>query len=51
MKNEKKPFDSRCRVVKVKVVFEDVGVGENGAKMWIVQKFFFAHLIIKLWKI
>jgi hypothetical protein len=33
MKSEKKPFDSKCRVVKVEVVFEDVGLGKNGAKM------------------
>jgi hypothetical protein len=33
MKNEKKPFDSKCRVVKVEVVFKDMGVGENGARM------------------
>jgi hypothetical protein len=28
----KKPFDSRCRAMRVEVVLKDMGVGENGAK-------------------
>jgi hypothetical protein len=48
MKSEKKPFDSKCRMVKVEVVFEDMGVRENGAKMWALPKYSFAHLKIKL---
>jgi hypothetical protein len=33
MKIGKKPSDSRCRVLRVEMVSEDVGVGENGVKM------------------
>jgi hypothetical protein len=28
----KKPFDSRCKVMRVEVVLKDMGVGENGAR-------------------
>jgi hypothetical protein len=49
-KNGKKPFDSRCKAMKVEVVLDDVGARENGAKTHIVQKYFFAHPRIKLWK-
>jgi hypothetical protein len=51
MKNEKKPFDSKCKMVKIEVVFEDAGVIENGAKMQALRKYSFAHLKTKLWKI
>jgi hypothetical protein len=30
-------------VVKVEVVLEDVGVGENGAKAEVIQKYFTPH--------
>jgi hypothetical protein len=33
MKTGKKPSDSICRVLKVEMVLEDVGVGENGVRM------------------
>jgi hypothetical protein len=28
----KKPFDSRCKVMRAEVVLKDMGVGENGAR-------------------
>jgi hypothetical protein len=31
-------------------VLKDVGVGENGAKMWVVRNYSLAHPRIKLWK-
>jgi hypothetical protein len=31
-KNEKKPFDSRCKMVKTKVVLKGLGVEENGPR-------------------
>jgi hypothetical protein len=31
-KNEKKPSNSKCRVVKAKVMFKDVGEGKNGVR-------------------
>jgi hypothetical protein len=36
--------------VRVKVVLEGVDVRENGVKMQVVQKYFLARPIIKLWK-
>jgi hypothetical protein len=36
--------------VRVEVVLEDVGVGENGAKAHATQKYFFAPPKIKLQK-
>jgi hypothetical protein len=35
--------------VKVEVVSKNVGVMENGAKMWVVWKYSYACLKIKLW--
>ncbi len=46
----KKSFDSRCRVVRVKVVLKDTSARKNGAKMHVVCKYSHAHPRIKLWK-
>jgi hypothetical protein len=32
LKDKKKPFDSKCKVVKAKVISKDVGEGKNGAR-------------------
>jgi hypothetical protein len=40
--------DSRCNVVRAKVVSEDMGVGENGAKVRATRKYSLTSLIIKL---
>jgi len=37
-------------VVKDKVVLEDVGVGENGTKTFVVQKYYPTHPRSKLWR-
>jgi hypothetical protein len=28
----KKPFDSRCKAMRIEVMLKDMGVGENGVK-------------------
>jgi len=37
-------------VVKIKVVLKDVGVGDNGAKVQVVQEYYLACLRTKLQK-
>ncbi len=49
-KNEKKPYDSRCKLVRTKMVLKDVGARENGAKTWVVWKYSLACPRIKLRK-
>jgi len=39
-----------CSAVKAEVVLEDVGVGENGAKVRVVLEYSFAHPITRLQK-
>jgi hypothetical protein len=43
-------FVSKCKVVKVKVVLEDVGARENGVRTHAAQEYFPAHLKTKLQK-
>ncbi len=45
-----RPFDSRCKLVRVEVVLEDVGVGKNVAKMCVAWKYYPAHPRTKLLK-
>jgi hypothetical protein len=42
-KMRKNLSNSRCKVVKVKVVSKEVGVGKNGARTHVVRKYFHAH--------
>jgi hypothetical protein len=37
-KNGRKPFDSRFRTMKVKVVLDDMAVRKNGVKSQVVQR-------------
>jgi hypothetical protein len=41
-------FDLKCKVVKVEVVSENVGVEKNGAKTHVAQEYSLAHPRIKL---
>jgi hypothetical protein len=49
-KNGKKLPNSKCKVVKDMVVLEDVGVGENGAKTFVVRKYSPTHPRFKMWR-
>jgi hypothetical protein len=41
-------INSKCRVMRAKVVLEDMGIRENGVKMHATQEFFFTRPRIKL---
>ncbi len=34
-KSENKSFDSGCKIMKTKVASKDLGVEENGVRMWV----------------
>jgi hypothetical protein len=48
--NKKKLFDSRCKTMRIEMVSNDVGVGENVVKVYTVLKYSFACPRTKLWK-
>lgn len=43
-------FNSKYKVVKIEVVLEYTGVGENGAKTRATQKYFPTYPRTKLWR-
>jgi hypothetical protein len=48
MKSKKHPFNSRCNVVKAKVILEDMDVSDNSAKTRVVRKYSLARPKTKL---
>jgi hypothetical protein len=48
LKKARRLSNSRCKAMNVKVVSKDVGVGEYGAKVHVIRKYFHARLKTKL---